>query len=109
MSSSPSLPNYLRSQRKRLGLSQDEVAFLLGTQDGAQVSRYESFARVPTLETALALEIILEKPARELFGGLYRDLELKVAGRTALLEAQKKRMPPKLNATGTPSTINRES
>jgi len=101
------LPNYLRSHRKRLGLSQDELAFLLGSQSGAKVSRYESFTRVPSLETALALEIILKKPARELFGGLCRDLEVKVARRAALLEAQKKSRKPKQSATGTPSIINR--
>ncbi len=104
---SPSLPNYVRSQRKRLGLSQDAVAFLLGVESGAQVSRYENFTRMPTLETALALEIILKKPARELFGGLYRDLEVKVAGRAAVLEARKKSVTPKPNAVHTPSTINR--
>lgn len=107
MSSSPSLPNYLQSHRKRLGLSQDEVAFLLGAQSGAKVSRYEQFVRVPSLETALALEIILQKPVRELFGAVYRDLEQKVAERNTLLAERKKTVTPKRKALGNASTITR--
>ena len=83
--SSTSLPNYLRSHRKRLGLSQDEVAFLLGSQSGAKVSRYERFARGASLETALALEAIFQKPASELFGGLYQEIEKQVVARAKAL------------------------
>lgn len=83
--SSPNLPNYLRSHRKRLGLSQDEVAFLLGTQSGAKVCRYERFARDPGLETALAYEAIFHRPVSELFGGIYHKIEQKVAARAKAL------------------------
>lgn len=79
------LPNYLRSNRKRLSLSQNEVAFLLGTQTGAQVSRYEQFAREPSLETALALEVIFQRSASELFGGLYQKVEREVIERAKIL------------------------
>ena len=75
------LHNYLRGNRKRLGLSQDEVAFLLGTQSGAKVCRYERFVREPNLETAFAYEAIFQKPVRELFGGLYQTIEGKVVAR----------------------------
>src|SRR2546422_8231312 len=83
--SSPQLPNYLRSNRKRLALSQDEVAFLLGTQSGAKVCRYERFAREPSLETALAFEAIFQRPASELFGGLYQKVQQEVAARAKTL------------------------
>ena len=73
------LSNYLRTHRKRLGLSQEEVAHLLGAESGAKVCRYEKFARMPGLETALACEIIFKKPVRELFAGLYQKVERKVA------------------------------
>ena len=86
--SSTRLPNYLRSNRKRLGLSQDEVAFLLGTQSGAKVCRYEKFERIPSLETALALEAIFKKPVSELFAGLYAEIEDQVAGRAKALTHQ---------------------
>lgn len=77
------LSNYLRMHRKRLGLSQADVAHLLGAETGAKVCRYEKFARVPGLETALACEVIFKKPVRELFAGLYQKVELKVAHRAA--------------------------
>lgn len=82
---SPLLPNYLRAHRKRLALSQDEMAFLLGMQDGTNVSRNERFARVPSLEAALAYEVIHGKPARELFAGLFENIEQEVTARAATL------------------------
>jgi transcriptional regulator with XRE-family HTH domain len=83
------LPNYLRANRKRLALSQDDVAFLLGTQSGAKVCRYERFVREPSLETAFAYEAIFRKPVRELFSGLYQKVERKVAARAKLLTYKK--------------------
>ena len=79
------LPNYLRSNRKRLALSQDEVAFLLGAQGGGSVCRYERFARTPNLETALALEVIFQRPVSELLGGVYQTVEKVVAKRAKVL------------------------
>jgi hypothetical protein len=37
----PKLENYLRAYRKKSGLTQRGLAFLLGWQNGGQVSRYE--------------------------------------------------------------------
>jgi DNA-binding XRE family transcriptional regulator len=51
------LENYLRSYRKKSGLTQREVAFLLGWDDGAQISRYEKRERRPPIETALAFKV----------------------------------------------------
>jgi len=87
--SSPRLPNYLKANRKRLALSQDEVAFLLGTQSGAKISRYERFARVPSLETALALEAIFKRSVSELFDGMYQRLERDVIKRAKILSHRK--------------------
>jgi transcriptional regulator with XRE-family HTH domain len=79
------LPNYLRSQRKRLALSQGEVAFLLGSQSGTKISRYEHFVREPNLAAALAYEVIFQKPIRELFAGRYREIKRQVAGRAKVM------------------------
>jgi len=81
----PQLPNYLRSNRKRLALSQGEVAFLLGVHSGAKVCRYERFTCEPSLETALAFEVIFQRSASELFGGLYQKVEREVAARAKML------------------------
>ncbi len=77
----PRIPNYLRAYRKRLGLSQDDVAFLLGSATGAKMCRYESFNRIPTLRAALALEVVLGRPVSELFAGIFRVVEMEVRGR----------------------------
>lgn len=83
-----SLPNYLRTHRKRLSLSQEEVGALLGMKGmnkGIKVSRHEGFSREPLLETALAYEAIYGVPVKELFTGLYEQVEQKVAERAKLL------------------------
>lgn len=90
----PQLSNNLLSQRKRVALSQDEAAFLLGKHVGSGISRYEQLARKPTLETALALELILQRPARELFGDLYRGVEERVAARAKVLRYKTDRGKP---------------
>lgn len=63
------LDNYLRMYRKRAAFSQADVARLLGVESGAEVSRHEQGRRLPTLDTALAYEIILGAPVGELFAG----------------------------------------
>jgi transcriptional regulator with XRE-family HTH domain len=74
-----------------LALSQDEVAFLLGTENGAKVCRYERFVRVPSLETALAYETIFKRSVSELFPGLYQKAEREVATRAKALVERKDR------------------
>jgi transcriptional regulator with XRE-family HTH domain len=91
---SSQLPNYLRSHRKRLAFSQDDVAFLLGTRSGAKVCRYERFVREPSLETIIALEVIFQKPARELFAGLHEKVEREVAERAKTLASRRSSRKP---------------
>jgi transcriptional regulator with XRE-family HTH domain len=69
------LDNYLRTYRKKLGLTQRELAFLLGCHGGAKVSRYELSGRIPDLKTIFVYEAIFQKPARELFAGIYDRAE----------------------------------
>lgn len=96
---SPQLKNYLRSNRKRLGLSQKDVAFLLGARGGAKVCRYERFSREPSLETALAFEVIFQKPASELFAGLYKEVEQRVSARAKVLTYRKDFQNPQGRST----------
>ena len=91
-----SLPNYLQSQRKRLSLSQEEVGFLLGISGmnkGEKVCRDENYVRVPSLQDALAYEVIYGRPVRELFAGLYEQAEQNVAARAKILNFRKVRKP----------------
>ena len=98
------LENYLRTHRRRSGLSQDEIAFLLGRKSGAKVCRYEQRVRKPTLETALAYEAILRVPVSELFAGLYRKVEKEIIARAEemagrLVSANTVRVTPRKLAT----------
>jgi len=82
---SKKLENYLRAHRKRSGLSQDDVAFLLGTRSATKVSRYESFARTPVFRTAVCLAVIYHVSVGELFGGLYEREKLRTASQARTL------------------------
>ena len=86
------LSNYLLTHRKRLALSQEEVGFLLGIRGeskGAKVCRDEKSTREPSLQIALAYEAIFERPVRELFAGLYEQMEQEVAERAKILTYRK--------------------
>jgi transcriptional regulator with XRE-family HTH domain len=94
--SSSQLTNYLRTHRNRLDLSQEEVAFMLGYKGedkGIKVCRDENFAREPSLQMALAYEAIYGKPVRELFAGLYEQIEKEVAERAKVLMYRKELKP----------------
>lgn len=82
---SPRLQNYLRSGRKRLALTQGEVAFLMGRRGGSKICGYESFSVVPTLETALAFEIIYGTPVHELFSGMRESLAEDIRNRAKII------------------------
>jgi DNA-binding XRE family transcriptional regulator len=87
-----SLTNYLRANRKRLTLTQEEVAFLLGVPGlgkEAKVCRDENLVREPRLRTALAYEVIYQRPVRELFAGLYEQIEREIVGRAKILNLRK--------------------
>lgn len=82
------LDNYLLTHRKRTGLTQRELAFLLGCRSGANVSRHERLARTPSLETVLAYEAAFGVAARELFAGTYDRVERQTLHRARQLAAQ---------------------
>lgn len=85
------LQNYLRTYRKRFGLTQKEVAYLLGCTKAAKVSRYECFARLPSLKTALAYEAVFGVPVAELFAGIYQDIERATSRRARVLAHKKQK------------------
>jgi transcriptional regulator with XRE-family HTH domain len=80
------LPNYLKTFRKRSGLSQEEVAFLLGTLNGEKVCRHERFAREPSLRSALAYMIIFQSQGSELFAGIHEEVRLQLLERARKLK-----------------------
>ena len=89
------LANYLRAYRKRSGLSQSEVAYLLGCRNGAQVSRYERRRHMPPLRTALAFQAALGTPLSELYAGTYESVAKEVAARAQSLSVDLQTSTPK--------------
>ena len=75
---SSTLPNYLRTYRKKAGFTQKETAFVLGLKSAGRISRYENFSRLPNLKTALAYEAIFRAPVRKLFAGVFELVEKEV-------------------------------
>jgi transcriptional regulator with XRE-family HTH domain len=74
------IQNRLWLARKRRGLGQKQVAYLLGkTVD--EISRYERGLRIPSLEIILGLELIYGVPARVLFKDMYEQLQAKISDR----------------------------
>lgn len=88
------LPVYLRTHRKRTGLSQAELAYLLGSESGTIVSRYERRMRQPSLEAAIACELVFNVPASTLFPEVYRKVEKSVIERALLLSERIECCPP---------------
>jgi transcriptional regulator with XRE-family HTH domain len=85
--------------RRQVGFSQDEIAFLLGAMSGSKTCRYERRSRLPPLKTALALEIIFQASARELFPGVFREAEIAVKERASgLMRSLMRREETKVNA-----------
>lgn len=82
------LSNYLRMYRKRTGLSEEEVAYLLGVEGGSNVGRHELRRRTPTLQRSLAYEVIYGEPAKKLFQGEYLNVEGEISRRARFLRAR---------------------
>lgn len=59
--------SYLRSHRKRSGLSQRDVAQILGYLHEGEVSRHEQFSSAPPLRIALGYEALFKVSVSELF------------------------------------------
>ena len=69
----PSGPNRLRMLRRRLGVTQRELADLIGHGSDTQVSRLERGLRAPHFVEALKLELLFGLPATEIFTRLTRS------------------------------------
>ncbi len=73
--------NYLRSYRLRWGLSQGELAKLLGWKRAEVISRIEKKIRPPTLKLVIACFILFGAPAAELFPDISASIEIDVMAR----------------------------
>jgi len=74
------LPSYLHKLRKQWGLSQPDIASLLGVT-GSALSRFENLSRRPNAELLIGAEVIFGHGARDVFPAFYRDIERTIVGR----------------------------
>ena len=81
------LISYLKTYRKRSGLTQREVAFLLGWKRGERLSRYEKQRAIPSLEIALACAAIFRVPLKRLFPSVSGPNRHEISSRIARLTA----------------------
>jgi DNA-binding XRE family transcriptional regulator len=78
----------LRTLRQRSGLTQGELANILGFLTEIPVSRHERSDTVPNLLTAIGYEVIFRKSISELFPGLYETVEAGIEVRLEALERE---------------------
>lgn len=80
-----SAPCALRLHRRSWGLSQQELADLLGFESAAHISRLEHDKRTPGLETALACATLFGVSLPELFPRLAAEMETRLKTRVSQL------------------------
>ena len=89
------LSSYLHTLRKQWGLSQPDLASLLGITASA-LCRFENLSRRPTAELIIGAEVIFGHGAKEVFPALYRDIERDIVNRA---KARHKRLDSKTDPT----------
>jgi transcriptional regulator with XRE-family HTH domain len=70
--------NTLVLYRRRMGLTQRQVARLVGHRDASMLSHYEHGRVLPPLAVALKLEIVYRVPIAFLFPGMYEELRREI-------------------------------
>lgn len=77
---------YLRTHRRTWGLTQKELAKIIGKTSDVQISRYENGKRVPRLEIALACQAIFGVAPSTMFPDIYTLVEEEVMGNMARMD-----------------------
>ncbi len=68
------VPNYLRTYRRRAGLTQKDLAILLGIGHQSSVSKLERRRRKPDLRVALGCQLIFGVAAAKIFPGVLAEV-----------------------------------
>lgn len=73
----------IRYQRRKSGLTQREIAEILGTVRDQQVARHENTRALPSFLVAIGYEIVFRASIEELFPGAYETVRQGVEERLA--------------------------
>jgi transcriptional regulator with XRE-family HTH domain len=74
------LPSYLHKLRKQWGLSQPDIASLLGIT-GSALSRFENRSRRPNARLIAGAEVLFGHGVKDVFPAFYRDIERAIVNR----------------------------
>src|SRR5689334_9421253 len=83
--------NLIRNQRKALGLTQQQLAHLVGTSQ-QQVQRIEAGAQTIRLDLAVSIAEALKSSLTDLFPGLHRRTKRRASSRSAKPETSENRI-----------------
>jgi transcriptional regulator with XRE-family HTH domain len=78
----------LRKLRKTAGLSQRELAYLIGLRSQSQLSEIEAGLKRPSITVALASALVLDVPVGEIFPGLLANAQENALERARRLHPQ---------------------
>ena len=95
---SSSVGTYLRFLRRKSGLSQRELARILGTVSASQISRHERSRILPSILTAFGYQVVFQKPASDIFPGLYHAVKAVVEERLGEFKRDLDNSTPKRQA-----------
>jgi transcriptional regulator with XRE-family HTH domain len=84
----PQLASHVRLHRRRSGLSQRELASIIGTLGPVGVSRHERSTAMPRFLVAVGYELVFNVPLAELFPGVYETLRSDIEARLSSLEEE---------------------
>lgn len=71
--------SYLRKKRRQYGLSQDDIATILGVYSRSHVSMLETGDRRPSAEQVYVLNLLFGDPDEQLFPGLFTHAKAHLA------------------------------
>ena len=91
------LKSYLRHLRRRTGLSQEQLGFLLGRCSQSQVSLYERLKREPDLRPFLKCLLFFGLSGHEVYPALMEELEEELTEDARLLYENLQGNPSRLN------------
>ncbi|MBL7821436.1 MAG: helix-turn-helix transcriptional regulator [Saprospiraceae bacterium] len=92
-------PNYLRMYRKRSGLIQEDIAYILDLPDYSNISRYEKGQRTPTIELLLTYHHLFDIPIETFFEQESEIIKLRLIERLIQLVPELKKDQITLKST----------
>ncbi|WP_339632755.1 helix-turn-helix transcriptional regulator [uncultured Sneathiella sp.] len=75
------LPCYLKTYRKRAGLTQKELAHLLGISDDTVISKLEHRRRKPSLKIVIGCQLLFGEKAENIFPDALSEIKADVRKR----------------------------